>query len=90
MMGPAKQLGKLLFGCLGQRVFIAGCSCYGDRWGWEYKEGGSVMRVWLFDVVLGLIVLLVEEIPEVFGGEADDVGRVFLDDSLGVVLEDVG
>lgn len=51
---------------------------------------GSVMGIGLLDVVLGLVVLLVEQIAKVLGRERNDVGGVFLDDCFGVVLEDVG
>lgn len=49
-----------------------------------------MMRVWLLDVILGLAVLLIEQIAEVLGGEGDDIGWILLDDRLGVVLKDVG
>ena len=49
-----------------------------------------MVGVGLFDVVLGGVVLLVEQSPEVLGGEGNDVGGVLLDDCLRVVLEDVG
>jgi hypothetical protein len=49
-----------------------------------------MVRVWFFDVILGLVVLLVEQIAKVFGGEGDDVGWILLDDGLRVVLQDVG
>lgn len=49
-----------------------------------------MVRVWFFDMILGLVVLLVEQVAKVFGGEGDDVGRVLLDDGLRVVLQDVG
>lgn len=52
-------------------------------------EDGSMVRVWLFDVVLGLVVLLVQQIPKVFSREGDDVGRILLDHCLRVVLQDV-
>jgi hypothetical protein len=49
-----------------------------------------MVGVWLFDVVLGLVVLLVEQVAKVFSGEGDNVGGVLLYHCLRVVLEDVG
>lgn len=49
-----------------------------------------MMRIRFLDVVLGLAVLLIQQVAEVLGGEGDDIGRIFLDDCLGVMLEDVG
>ena len=51
---------------------------------------GSMMRVRLLDVVLGFVVLLVQQVPKILGREGNDVGRIFLDYSFGVVFEDVG
>lgn len=50
----------------------------------------SMMRVRFLDVILGLAVLLIQQTPEVLSREGDDIGGIFLDDSLGVMLEDVG
>ena len=48
------------------------------------------MGVWFFNMILCLVVLLIEEVPEIFGGEGDNIGWVFLDDCLGVMFEDIG
>lgn len=49
-----------------------------------------MVGVRFFDMVLGLVVLLVKQIAKVFSGEGDDVSRILLDDCLRVMLEDVG
>lgn len=50
----------------------------------------SMVRVRLFDMILSLVVLLVQQIPKIFRGERNNIGRVLLDDRLRVMLEDVG
>ena len=55
-----------------------------------YAMSGSVVGVRFLDVVLGLAVLLVKKVAEVFCGEGDDVGGVLLNNCLGVVFKDVG
>lgn len=47
------------------------------------------MRVRLFDMVFGLIVLLVQQIPKILGWESYDVGGVLFYYSFGVMFEDV-
>ena len=48
-----------------------------------------MMRIRFLDVVLSLVILLVEEVPEILSREGNDVGWIFLYDCFRVMLEDV-
>ena len=39
-----------------------------------------MMRIRFLDVVLSLVILLVEEVPEILSREGNDVGWIFLYD----------
>jgi len=57
---------------------------------WRISDLESVMRVRFFNVVFSFVVLLIEEIAEIFCWKGNDIGWIFLDDCFWVMFENVG